>query len=83
MIYRIPSIALKGKITFEIFHGHKSSLNHLRTMSCLCYSNRLPIGGKFEANAMTAVHMGYSSVTEGYILYNLITRSFFLLRDLL
>jgi len=81
MINRLPSTALHNKSPFEVFHGVKGSLTHLRTMGCLCYAKCLPPGDKFEAKAVPAVHMGYSDVTKGYVLYNLLTHSFFISRD--
>lgn len=83
MMNRLPSVALKGKTPFEVFHGHMNSINHLRTLGCLCYAKKLPSGDKFEARAVPAVHMGYSSVTKGYVLYSLTTHSFFLSRDVI
>ncbi|XP_055807046.1 uncharacterized protein LOC129875845 [Solanum dulcamara] len=83
MINRLPSVALKGRTPFEVFHGHRCSLNHLRTLGCLCYAKKLPSGHKFDPRAVPAVHMGYSSLTKGYILYSLVTHSFFLSRDVL
>ncbi|XP_055809536.1 uncharacterized protein LOC129879842 [Solanum dulcamara] len=72
MMNKLPSVALKGKTPFEVFHGYRGSINHLRTLGCLCYAKRLPSGDKFEARAVSTVHMGYSLVTKGYVLYSLI-----------
>ncbi|XP_069146032.1 uncharacterized protein [Solanum lycopersicum] len=49
---RLPSIALNNKSPFEVFHGVKGSLTHLRTIGCLCYAKCLPPGDKFEAKAV-------------------------------
>ena len=58
MMNRLPSIALNNKSPFEVFHGVKGSLTHLRTIGCLCYAKCLPPGDKFEAKAVPVVHMG-------------------------
>lgn len=81
MMNRLPSIALKGKTPFEMFHGCKGTCDHFRTMGCLCYAKTLPTGDKFTARAIPAVHMGYSEVSKGYVLYNLETNCFFISRD--
>lgn len=50
-------------------------------MGCLCYAKCLPVGDKFEARAVPSVHMGYSEVTKGYVLFNLKKHAFFISRD--
>lgn len=81
MMNRLPSVALKGKTPFEMFHGCRGAIDHFITMVCLCYAKNLPSGNKFAARAVPAVHMGYSEVSKGYVLYNLDTHSFIISRD--
>lgn len=42
---------------FEVFHGCRGSLDHFKTLGCLCYAKILPPGDKFAPRAMSAVNM--------------------------
>ncbi|XP_009796152.1 uncharacterized protein [Nicotiana sylvestris] len=83
VINRLPSVALEGKSPYEVFFHKKSSISHLKTLRYLCFAAALPRGDKFGSRAIRAVFMGYSSVTKGYILYDLEKHLFFMNRDVI
>ncbi|XP_019232741.1 PREDICTED: uncharacterized protein LOC109213403 [Nicotiana attenuata] len=62
-------------------YGRAPSLQHPRIIGCLCFAKVLVRGDKFGARAIGVVHMGYSSSQKGYKLYDLLTNSFFVSRD--
>ncbi|XP_019229937.1 PREDICTED: uncharacterized protein LOC109210912 [Nicotiana attenuata] len=81
IINRIPLSVLSGKSSFQLMYGRAPSLQHLRVIGRLCFAKVLVGGDKLGARAIGAVHMGYSSSQKGYKLYNLLTNSFFVSRD--
>lgn len=83
LMNRLSSKVLNGKSPYELFHVCRGTIDHFRTLGCLCYAKKFPSGDKFTARAMTVVHMGYSEVSKGYVLYNLSTHSFFTSRDVI
>lgn len=58
MINMMPYVSLQGKTPHEVFHKCKPSMDHIRTMGCLCYTKKLPVGDKFEARAVKVVIWG-------------------------
>lgn len=81
LINRIPTPVLKGKLPYEVFHGHKANISHLRTLGCLCYATKVPKADKFSPRADACVLMGYSLTQKGYRLYNLVQKKFTVSRD--
>lgn len=80
-INRIPSSVLKHKSPFELLYGHTSYLSHMRIIDCLCYATTLPRQDKFAPRVVKCALLGYGTHQKGYKLYNLITKSVFISRD--
>lgn len=68
---------------WSVFFNKKPSASHLRTLRCLCFAIALPKGDKFANRANKTIFMGYSSVTKGYILYDLEKHLFFANKDII
>lgn len=83
IINRLPSVVLRGKSPYEIFHKHKANLYHLRTFECLCYAKKLNSHDKFDTKAIAVVLMGCSEVIKGYVLLDLNNQKFFVNRDVI
>jgi len=81
VINRLPLSVLNGKSAFELLYGRPPSLQHIRTIGCLCFATVVPGGDKFGPKAIGAVLMGYSATQKGYRLYSLLTNHFFVSRD--
>ncbi|XP_059295373.1 uncharacterized protein LOC132048692 [Lycium ferocissimum] len=71
-----------GVSPYEKLHKRKPSLNHFRVLGCLCHAKIVQQIDKLLARTKTVVFMGYLEVQKGYILYDLITKSFFVNRDI-
>ncbi|XP_055800446.1 uncharacterized protein LOC129869896 [Solanum dulcamara] len=83
LINRLSSSVLGFKSLYERLYGAKPELSHLRTIGCLVFAKNLTEHDKLMPKSRSAVHMGYSKVHKGYILFDLSNRSFFVSKDVL
>ncbi|KAJ0534888.1 putative RNA-directed DNA polymerase [Helianthus annuus] len=81
LINRLPSSVLNGRSPYEVMHGFKPSLVHLRNFGCLCFSTILTESDKFAYHADKCVLIGYSNVKKGYKLLCLDNRKVYFSRD--
>ncbi|KAJ0509687.1 putative RNA-directed DNA polymerase [Helianthus annuus] len=81
LINRLPSSVLNGRSPYEVVHGFKPSLVHLRNFGCLCFSTILSESDKFAYHADKCVLIGYSNVKKGYKLLCLDNRKVYFSRD--
>ncbi|XP_060170885.1 uncharacterized protein LOC132601842 [Lycium barbarum] len=69
-------------IRFWVFHGHPPTYDHLRDFGYLCYSTvPKPHRDKFKPHVVPYVFIGYPFAKKGYKLYNLVSKSCFISRD--
>lgn len=71
LINRMPSSIIGGRSSYVILYGRKPQLDHLRVLDCLCYAKNVHESHKLLSRTNVTVHMVYSDVQKGYILYNL------------
>ncbi|XP_071712351.1 uncharacterized protein [Rutidosis leptorrhynchoides] len=84
LINRIASSILKNKIPYEILLNKVLTYNHLRVFGCLAIaSNPSRNIDKFSERGVPCVFLGYPAHQKGYKLYNLLTKSTFISRDVL
>ena len=62
-----PVKALK-KTPFEMWHGKKPKLNHLRVFGSGAYAH-VPLRAKLDSKTRKCIMVGYGNVTKGYRLY--------------
>ena len=69
VINRSPSAAIGFKTRYEMSHGHKPSLEHLRVFGCIAYTHVKQ--GKLEPRAKRCLFIGYPKGVKGYKLWAL------------
>nr|XP_016442697.1 PREDICTED: uncharacterized protein LOC107768107 [Nicotiana tabacum] len=77
ILNRLPTIVLKGAAPFERLFHKTPSLQHLRIFGSLCYAINMRKTDKFCPRAVPAIHLGYSSIQKGYVLYDLYSQLYF------
>lgn len=83
LINRLPTGLLQGQSPHEVFHQLRPSLDHLRTVGCLCYATTHSRYDKFSPRADACIMMGYSLTQKGYVLYILGSKKFLVSRDVI
>lgn len=77
LINRLSSPIIGNQSPYERLHHKKPLLTHLRVLDCLCFAEVLTGGDKLQPRSKVAVHMGYSEVQKGYVLFDLMDKIFF------
>ena len=68
---RCPTKAVRGMTPFEVWHGRRPNVDHLRVFGCDAYSH-IPKDerGKYDTKARKCILLGYGEETKGYRLYD-------------
>ena len=61
--------AVDGMTPFEVWHGEKPQINHLRVFGCISYAH-VSMRHKLDSKARKYVLLGYGTETKGYRLYD-------------
>ena len=82
---RLPTRAVKYcKTPYELWHGRKPNVGHLRVFGCIAYANagiNMYKKGKFDSKVEITRFIGYSLVSKGYRLYDELKREVFVRRN--
>jgi hypothetical protein len=71
-----------GMTTFEVWHGRKPMVHHLRMFGCIVYvRNTTPHLKKLEDRGCKMIFIGYESGSKAYHAYDLITKHVHVTRD--
>ena len=75
--------SLSGKTPFEMWHGKKPRINHLRTFGCTAYAKIVRPGvSKLTDRSVPGVFLGYEPGTKGYRVYDPIKDKLMVPRDM-
>ena len=82
LLNRCPTSSVLGKIPREACTRLKPSIEHLRVFGCIAYAH-VPdvLRKKLDDKAENYIFIGYSQVTKGYKLYNLVTKKVIVSKD--
>ena len=82
IINRMPTKAVEGMTPYQVWHGKKSNLAHLRIFGCVAYA-LIPYEKKkkLDAKSENCIFVGYDSEHKGYRLYTPSSHSIFISRD--
>ena len=70
----LPTRALKGNTPYEMWHGVKPSVEHLKVFGCVCYALVPEVKrDKLDHKAEMGIFLGYSNNIKGYRILNLKT----------
>jgi transposase InsO family protein len=69
-----------GKTPYEVLHGSKPDVSHLRTFGCLAYVHN-PIRQKLDDRARRCIFLGYTETTSIWRLFDLDTKKVLRSRD--
>ena len=79
---RLPSSVIQNKTPYEILYNKKPKYKHLKAFGCLAIaSNPNNNKDKFEPRGVPCIFIGYPITQKGYKLYNLLTQTVFVSRD--
>lgn len=81
LINRMLSSVIGNLSHFERLYGKKSNLNHRRVLDSLSFAKIIQEHDKLMPKAKMAIHMGYSEVLKGYILFDIANNTFSINRD--
>lgn len=81
MLNRFPTKALISKTPYEMWHGSKPKLSHLRVFGSTAYVHNKTRKTKFDDKSFKSILVGYEP--NGYKLYNTENNQFFIARDII
>jgi transposase InsO family protein len=84
LLNRSPTKSIKGKTPYEVWHGRKPQVGHLRTFGCVCHVKKIGTGlGKMSDRSSKMVLLGYKTGTKGYRFFDPSTERLHVSRDVL
>jgi hypothetical protein len=71
ILNRAPTRSLEGKTPYEVWHGKKPSVHHLRTFGCVVYvKDTRPHLAKLDARGKKGVFIGYEIGSKAYRVFD-------------
>jgi transposase InsO family protein len=79
---RSPTRALGGKTPYEVWHGRKPRVGHMRAFGSLAYAHVPKVGrSKLDARARKCVFVGYEHDAKAYRLWDIDANAIIVSRD--
>jgi hypothetical protein len=66
ILNRSPTKALNGRTLYELWHGRKPAVSHLRVFSCLAFGKELGHISKLDNRSTPGVFIGYAEGSKAY-----------------
>ena len=83
LLNRCPTKNVEGMTPFEVWHGKKPAVHHLRVFGCIAYVlNTTPHLKKLEDRDRRMIFIGYESGSKAYRAYDPATRRVHATRDI-
>jgi hypothetical protein len=82
LLNRVPYKAVDGKTPFEVWHGKRPAVHHLKTFGCIVYvRNTKPHLKKLDDKGRKIIFFGYERGTKAYIAYDPVTKKVTITQD--
>jgi hypothetical protein len=81
ILNRSPIKALNGRMPYEVWHGRKPTVSHLRVFDCLAFSKELGHIGKLDDRSTPGVFIGYVEGSKAYHILDLRTQRVHTMHD--
>jgi hypothetical protein len=82
VLNRCPTKSIDGMTPFEVWHGRKPAVHHLRTFGCILYvRNTMSHLKKLEDHGHKMIFVGYESCSKVYRVYDTIMKHVHVTRD--
>jgi hypothetical protein len=66
ILNRSPTKALNGRTSYEVWHGRKPAVSHLRVFDCLAFGKEIGHIGKLDDRSTLGVFIGYAEGSNAY-----------------
>ncbi|KAK8935338.1 hypothetical protein KSP39_PZI014000 [Platanthera zijinensis] len=84
ILNRLPSKSLQKTTPYEVLHGQKPSMSHLKTFGCIAFTHINKGGGdKLESKSQKCILLGYSNESKAYRLLEPNTKKITIARDVI
>jgi hypothetical protein len=83
VLNRCPTKSVDGMTLFEVWHGRKPAVHHLRTFRCIVFvRNMMSHLKKLEDHGRKVIFIGYESGSKVYRAYDPITKHVHVTHDM-
>jgi hypothetical protein len=83
ILNRSPTKALDGRMPYEVWHGRKPAVSHLRVFGCLTFAKELGHISKLDDRSTMGVFVGYTEGSKAYCILDPKTQRARTARDIL
>jgi hypothetical protein len=82
LLNRVPCKVVNGKTPFEVWHGKRLTVHHLKTFGYIVYvRNTKPHLKKLDDRGRKMISVGYERGTKAYKAYDPVTKKVTITRD--